>query len=403
MIDSTRDIECLKYGGKLYGIPIARNVDRSAQSSFAPFTYLYRRDVAKALGVYQENDVYTWEQFENLLAAFKSYFQTQGGYALGDAEWAYPSVTNFYKTASHCFATDEGGNVVNSFLTPEYIQGLEKAKQFVDSRWYYYGQLEASNRQGQVKNQYTRGQLGVYYENLSLANYLQIRDALTKSGVAESNLDDYTAIMKVMGPDGKYALEEQEDWYSMTFFNADISDREMARALDLMNWLLSPEGTTTALYGIEGVDYEREGDEVKLLDGDLWAKSAIGEYVDSPNGARYLRYMVTLGEDIESRDPLLLQSASKSKAYQILSAWNGEMQAALASENLRVLGEDPAVKWMQTPKKLEYAGRLLDEANTEVLRYTFGKKHLSEYQSAMTSSRWTEVLAEINAKLNSQG
>ena len=170
------------------------------------------------------------------------------------------------------------------------------------------------------------------------------------------------------------------------------------RQLNVVSNTSSHEGVTTTVLRRVGSE-----DQIVLLSSDLWETTPKGEYVDSPNGARYLRYMVTLGEDIESRDPLLLQSASKSKAYQILSAWNGEMQAALASEKLRVLGEDPAVKWMQTQKKTEYSRRLLDDATTMVYNYTFGRKSLSEYRTAMTSSRWTEVLAEINSKLNSQG
>lgn len=398
MIDNTRDIEYLKYNGKLYGIPIARNVKSGAEASFAPFTYMYRRDVAKKLGVYKADDIYTWEEFEALLAAFKTEFKKNSGYALGDAEWGYPSILNYYKTAPHCFA-NENGQIVNNYYTAEYQTGLEKAKNYVDSQWYYTGQLQAAGKQNLVKKEYTSKKLGVFYENLSMSNYLQIRDEFTKNGVAASDLDDYTAIMKVMGPDGKYALEGQEDWFSMTFFNYDISDTKMEKILDIMDWLLGEEGTRMALYGIEGVDYERNGDQITLLDSDLWAKNNKGEYIDSPNGARYLRYMVTLGHDIIADDPLIKQSKSKSDAYRILTEWENFMKAQQNANKLKVLFEDSRVKWMQTKNKLEYAGKLLDGANTMVLNYTFDKKSFNDYKTQMTNDQWKSVLNEINAAL----
>ena len=396
MIESTRDVEYLKYNGRYYGIPVARNINRSAELSFAPFTYMYRRDVAKELGVYKTNDVYTWEEFNALLSAFKTKFASSTGYALGDAEWGYPSIMNFYKTAPHCFA-EENGAIVNNYYTSEYQTGLAVVKGLVSDSKYYQGQLQAAGKENLVKKEYTSKRLGVFYENLSLQNYLQIRDEFTKNGVKDEDLDNYTAIMKVQGPDGKYALEGQEDWFSMTFFNYDISDSKMEKVLDIMDWLLSEEGTKTALYGIEGVDYEMNGNEVSLLDSDLWAKNYRGDYIDSPNGARYLRYMVTLGHDIIGDDPLIKYSKTKSDAYNILTAWENEMTTALAKNQLKVLFENSAVKWMQTPKKLENGGKLLEAANTMVLNYTFGKKTMSDYTSSMTSSTWTSVLNEINS------
>lgn len=399
MIDNTRDVQFLKYKGKYYGIPVARNINRDDALSFAPFTYMYRRDVAKELGVYKENDVYTWTEFNALLNAFKGKFASSTGYAIGDAEWGYPSVLNFYKTAPHCFAL-ENGSIVNNYYTSQYQEGLAAAKSLVSNSIYYQGQLQAAGKENLVKKEYTSKRLGVFYENLSMSNYVQIRDEFTKNGVSADKLDDYTAIMKVMGPDGKYALEGQEDWFSMTFFNYDISDSKMEKILDLMDWLLSEEGTMTALYGIEGVDYEKNGNDVNLLESDLWAKNNKGEYIDSPNGARYLRYMVTLGHDIIDRDPLIKQSKSKRDAYTILTAWENEMSAALTNNQLKVLFEDSRVKWMQTSKKLENAGKLLEAANTMVLNYTFGKKSFGDYTSTMTSSTWNDVLNEINSQLN---
>ena len=404
MIKNTKDIEALLYKGKLYGIPVSRNVNKAEEAEFAPFTYIYRRDIAKNLEGFQADDVYTWEQFETLLASFKA-----RGMSLGDAEWpgAYPSIVNYYKTATHCF-TFKDGQVVNNYFTDEYMAGLNKAKSYVDKKWYYQGQLQSAGKSetDPVEKRYYDGTLGIFYDNFSLANYLKVRKQMLKTnGINENNIDDATALMKVMGPTGsnsagKYALEEQEDWFSMSFLNADISNNKMEKILDIMNWLISPEGTEMALYGIEGVDYEKNGDNVTLLESNLWAKNNKGEYIDSPNGARYLRYMVTLGHDITGKDPVLLASKTQKQAYTILKNWENFMKEANAAGKLTILKEDPRIKWMTTSKKLEYQGKILDDANTKTIKYAFSSISYAEYERSMTDSRWREVLAEINANLN---
>ena len=215
--------------------------------------------------------------------------------------------------------------------------------------------------------------------------------------------------MKIKGEDGKYALEGQEQWFSMTFLNYDISTAKMNKILDIMDWLLSEEGTMMALYGMEDVDYEivtgnnfdseYKGTKVKLLPTNLWEKVK-GEYKDALNGAKSLRKMLTLGNDIAAIDPAIQKNAKKQHSYLILSDWTAEMQQAYEDGLLRVLTEPADVKWMQTKEKLANAGKLLDGANTAVLLYTFGKKNMSSYNSDMTSSTWNKVLNEINRNRN---
>ena len=409
MLNGLSDIEYLKYNGKLYGIPLARNTQGA--DGFAPFTYLYRRDIAKQLGVYQENDVYTWDQFENLLAAFASYFSSYGGYPLGDAEWAYPSVLNYFKTAPYCFAEETNGMIVNNYMTSEYIEGLQRVRAYVSNRWYNQNQIQFADQSNRVKSQYLQNKLGIYYDNFSLTNYVQLRKNFTQMGISGTALDDYTAILKVMGPDGKYALEEQNDWYSMTFFRSDLSQTKMETMLDIMDWLLSEKGTMMALYGIEGEDYTvlspsateydylYNGKKIKLLSENLWERNGKGDFIPAWNGARYMRYLVTLGEDLYDYDPLIQEGERTKDAYDVLKDWATEMRQAYTAGKLRILAEPAEIKWMQTEQKSTYQSRLLEEANTAVLLFTFGGINLSQYRERLNTSNWSTVLTEINGEL----
>ena len=126
MLDNISNIDALKIDGKLYGIPIANDIN-NPQKDFSNFTYVYRRDWAKQIDelnknvpnyvpVYKEGDVYTWDEFTRLCDAFNTNLKTLSGMSqasvLVDEQWGFPSVTNFYKDAPHCYAKDASGNAI---------------------------------------------------------------------------------------------------------------------------------------------------------------------------------------------------------------------------------------------------------------------------------------------------
>ncbi|MBP5177269.1 MAG: extracellular solute-binding protein, partial [Clostridia bacterium] len=326
MIDKTSNIDALKTDGKLYCIPIAKNI-KSKEAPFSPFTYVYRRDWAKQLGVYQEDDIYTFEQFKTLLSAFNAAYSASEISALADVEWGFPSVVNLFKTEPHCFAVS-GGQAVASYTTDKYIEGLEFAKQLVEGGVYYGDQFSAND--GDVSKRYYGGRVGVFYENLSLSNYTTLRKKMWERSEIDTKekLDDATAIMKVMAPDGKYALEGTDNWFSATFFSGGISDAKQEKLLDIMDWLLSDEGTLMAVYGIEGYDYVKSGDKITLTEAG-WEKDQEGKYIEKYNGAKYLRYMCTLGYDTYASDPLV-----DKDCYDILTDWSAFMTGQYDAGNL---------------------------------------------------------------------
>lgn len=395
-ISAVSNLGALKLNGKLYCLPIIKNTTRAAQV-YSPFTYVYRRDWAKELNVYQENDIYTWDQFKALLDAFlKNKCQSGDITALADVEWGYPSVLNFYKNAPHCFDIDKtSGKVVSNFSTTDFLNGLETAKSWTSGTKKYYGYDQYAAKDGDVAKQYYAGRVGVFYENLSLANYTTLRksvDSRTEINTKEK-LDDATAIMKVQGPDGKYSLEGTENWFSATFFNYDISDAKMNKVLDILDYLLSDDGTKLALYGKEGYDYNMVDGQVQLSENG-WEKDQNGNYIDKFNGAKYLRYMATLGYDTADDDPL-----TDKDSLKIINDWSAFMDEQNAKGNLRVLEEDGSVKWLSTPTKSTKAGGLLENANASVTQYCYNKITKDKYLTNLNTSDWQKVLSEINEKL----
>ena len=173
MLDNISNIDALKIDGKLYGIPIANDI-KNPQKDFSNFTYVYRRDWAKKIDemypdrepVYREGDVYTWEEFTRLCDAFNTNFKALSGMSQGsvlvDEEWAFPSVTNFYKDAPHCYAKDSSGKAIANFAGEKYLAGLEVAKEFVSGKKIYsQDQFNfAANKSNQL---YLGGQAAILY------------------------------------------------------------------------------------------------------------------------------------------------------------------------------------------------------------------------------------------------
>ena len=164
------------------------------------------------------------------------------------------------------------------------------------------------------------------------------------------NVDDATAIMKIKGEDGKYALEGTDNWFSMTFFDFKITETKQKKILDVLDYLLSDEGTLFSVYGFENYDWVREDGQVKIVE-EYWPKDEHGDYAPKDNGGRYLRYLVSLGYDLLPVDPL-----TDKNAITYLNNWDAEMRQHLANGELKVLKENKDVMWLTTPKKSTNSG-----------------------------------------------
>lgn len=395
LINNTSHVDSLKLDGKLYGIPLAYN-QNEPDKDYSTFTYVYRRDWAKQVGAYQENDVYTWQQFLDLLNTFGNQIpaiKTGDAAAIADVSWGFPSLTNFYKDSPHCY-TYRNGKVVNAFTTDEYIQGMQVTQQLINKN-LYFDQITNSGKTLSY-DAYKTGKVGVYYENLSLSNYSELRKNYKTNhpGISASDLDDATAIMKIKGPDGKYHLEGSENWFSMTMFNYDISDNKMNKILDVLNYLLDDEGTKLAIYGIEGYDYEMNDGEVELIESN-WIK-VDGEYAPRTNGAKYLREMVTLNNDTTSYDPYTDQ-----KSYELLNAWKNEMKQAKQDGNLVIFAEPAEIKWLSTSLKDRNTSGMITKGNENAMNYCYPEGNLKtvEAYKAAFPAAWDQTIDEINKAL----
>ena len=130
---------------------------------------------------------------------------------------------------------------------------------------------------------------------------------------------------------------------------------------------------------------------------DGWEKDKDGKYVAKYNGAKYLRYTVTLGYDMNEYDPLVDQDA-----LTILNSWYADMDRAIENNELRILKEDPRIEWANTPVKAKNSGKMLEDGNAAVMRYCYGQSNgkvtfsKDDYLNSFKTTTWTTVLNELN-------
>ena len=398
IIDHTSNIDKLKLNGKIYGLPIAYNKN-NPDKTFSSFTYVYRRDLVKKhnAALLRDNDVYTWEEFQAILDLFGTKEDKSQFSVIGDASWGFPSLTNFYKDSPHCYSV-KNGQVRNAFTTPEYEQGLTETRKIV-AKDYYFDQVSNANNT-QSYTQFRNGKMGVYYENLSYSNYAKLRRDIKSDHptYTEQEINDRTAIMKVKGPDGKFHLEGSENWFSMTIFNNKISDTKFHKILDVIEYLLTEEGTRLAIYGKENRDYIMVDGEPELI-AENWPKQSNGQYATKINGAKYLRNMITLGNDTTADDPF-----TDLASYNIISAWQEDMKAAKIAGNLVTFEEPANIKWMSTTLKDRNTSALIEEGNTHAMNFCYsqsGYSTLSDYEAKFAqNSDWAETIQEIQSNLH---
>ena len=215
-----------------------------------------------------------------------------------------------------------------------------------------------------------------------------------------NTLQDNLAFLKVKDSNGKYVVEGAENWFGVTLFNYEISDLKMEKILDIMDYLLSEEGTRLAVYGKEGTDYNIVNGEVAISDSasSSWV-STDGVYNKFDNGAKNLRYIATLGEDIKSYDPMM--SKAEKAAYDIVHSWEQDMLEAKRNGQLRIVKEPSDIAWLSAPIKNSKYLSLFNDTEILAVKYYRGYfVNIDKYKNSINdNSYYNYILDEINAKL----
>ncbi|MBO5060733.1 MAG: extracellular solute-binding protein [Clostridia bacterium] len=220
----------------------------------APYGFLYRKDMAQELGLYNENDEYTWEEFLELAKAMRDKYSSDGGFIpWGMDAGLYPYGTGLmmYSPYWEQYRLNENGKYEWAMDAPETLESIKAAnRMFKDG---IFSSDQAIFNGSEASDKFKTGKCGILMSNCS--TYVLL-DIFTQFEATQSkSADDCISIARVYAPDGKMWGQYGMNYSSITIYRPDMSDEKMERLMDIYDWVLSDEGIEMIQYGVEGVDH----------------------------------------------------------------------------------------------------------------------------------------------------
>lgn len=278
--------ELMTINGKQYAHPIIR--DNPEYNYMSGMSWMYRRDWAKTLNMYQEDDIYTWDEWVALNKAFIEQDPGANGagktVGMGTELFYFPNAMGVYQTSAEfgygAFSPLDGEYVWTA-ARPETLEGLQIAKDLYDQKIIW-----PDNPLGQTPDDtYKAGLMGSVFNNFTVDRVYGVRKAL-KENFPDIDESEAGALAKVLGPDGTAWCKQSQCYWGAVVMSANIGEEKMNRWLDMLDWMISDEGVYFRAYGIEGTDWEYDADgNVKCL----WPESTVlaGTQADPyPNNCR---------------------------------------------------------------------------------------------------------------------
>ncbi|MCL2059493.1 MAG: hypothetical protein FWH01_10630 [Oscillospiraceae bacterium] len=281
--DTSPSIAALTVNDNLYGFPSLRDNPVEAENCYGS-NWCYRRDWAIAVGKYKDDDIYTWDEWLDLIRTVLKEDPGDNG----------PGVTAGLLMPP---ATFPGG--ASLFINPPAAEGNETCTYIeVDGQYVWPPALDDYKKS--VKATYDMYQEGLIYRDNILFKGNEHRDmieaglgfaayningslnAITERMLRDNVIDDYNdfGIAIVSAWDGNWYMTQTEDFWCITALSHKIGQEKIDRVLDFWEYLKTDDGIRLRWLGIEGVDFVRTGDGLRDLDL-LWEKDpATGGYID---------------------------------------------------------------------------------------------------------------------------
>lgn len=236
--------------------------------------YKYRVDWAKETGMYNEDDIYTWDEWWEMC---DKVLEMQLGGAdtiplLSGNAWSFPNyITVGISPYMFSFTQNDSGEWVWGASLDETTEALEFIKEKYDAGIIWKDQpILPQDAEG------TNFNAGKLFASVNTGTSTQAW-MNSKKGFEDANpglvYEDTFSIAKVKSPNGKFTVYSGSDQWSQEAMNHNLSDEKVDRYMDLLEYLASDEGYYVRNAGIPDVDWKWEGDEAVIL----WEENEAGE------------------------------------------------------------------------------------------------------------------------------
>ncbi len=263
---------------KLYAWPAT--MDTSTYNFTVAQGYIYRKDWAKSVGLYHDDNIYTWDEWTNLVSTVKA--KDPGNNGAGNTlgiitavNWAFPKyITGFMSPYMVSFAQDADGSWKWGPTLPETLEAVKTVKDLYDKGIIWADQPMVQD--GDAKNNFAAGRLfAATAYNTTLGMMDDYRKTFEDAN-PEIKSEDAMDLAMIKGTDGKFLTWQSNDQWSQTAMSHNITDEKAQRWQDILDYLVSGDGYYFRNYGIQDVDWKYDGDQAVCL----WKQNDDGSFIN---------------------------------------------------------------------------------------------------------------------------
>lgn len=241
---------------------------------------VYRWDLAQAAGITKEPE--TWEEFEAMLAAIVKADPEKQNITgvtssttkmIGGLFWLYSNpVATSDGSGSDFKWIEEDGKYIPAVFSKNSLASLKNMRDM-----YKNGLVDPDIALTNPASAYDKFVAGQCAAILMGGGFKGMSDNLYEQRWKDLYPDKpYTECVKVLKPlknvNGDIAHAIFKTYWSESYFSSSVDDAKMERIMALYDYLLSKEGREILVYGFEGEDFTKDGDNYTILTEDTVTK-----------------------------------------------------------------------------------------------------------------------------------
>ena len=374
--------------GAYYGIPhstyyrFANMDDPVVQHA----TLYYRKDWAEKLG-FSFGAAITMSELESYLRACIDNDMVGNGNTLGLSETP-ASINNLLMMFSdYNYDQDEfyrGENGYDWIMNNGKIAtGVNMARDWyqkglIDPDYYLLGMADATAN-------FTSGLSAAMFNSCSVPSHYAFRKTFEETtGLSADNI----GLAAIADDNGVVQANQTDNYWSCTFFSPELTDEELARFLDLMNWCCTEEGELTIMVGLKGEawDYDAEGSIRILLQPD-----AEGNYKSCQD--LYGSYQIFRSLGVVADDYSFLNPGYDAEVVQSI------LDVFAAKKGGKINPIDYAYKFFASDAKADYSVDIKTELTYLIITPDLDVDAEIEKFVQSNAGLWQPVVDDLNAAL----
>ena len=388
------DIIGLQEDGQYYCVP--RKTYPSLQYNSLDRLVEYRWDLAQQAGITKEPE--TWDEFKAMLKAIVDK-DPEGKKITGLTAVNIKQIGGFFWLYSNALATSDGsgtdykwikedGKYIPAVFSQNALPSLKNMREMYDMNIIDKGLALTKGNEGYDK--FIGGQAAaVLHGGGFTTSAKQLYIERWQKVYPDKNYTDHVKTLKPLKDvNGVASHPIFKTYWSESYFNYKLDDKKFDRILNVYDYLVSEEGREYLRWGIEGVDYKKEGDKYTIIDD---SASIIEKYKSIGVFKCLAEWDEGFAYDMNSG---IIDKALRSTAVEYID-W--------VKKNTTLPDFDLRLTYMSTPAKDKFVVLDHDDLLAVMLSKEPVETAWAEIVNAYKEKGLDDVISEVNAKAKELG